>query len=113
MKNYTGKDLEPSRNWDQTSASRVIPGITTLHLRIMPKKFARCSSFHVQNGEECEVNNWVIVKANDGYYYVAKVTEILHIPGSETELSQQPSYIVVLLHLFLRGGRLLQYAKID
>ena len=98
MRNLTSKALDPARNWDQTKASRVIPGVTALQLRILPKKFTRCTSFHVQNGEECSINNWVIAKANDGHYYVAKVTEILQISGSEAELSQQPSYVLILLH---------------
>ena len=52
----------------------------------------------MQNGEECGINNWVIAKANDGHYFVAKVAEILQIPGSEAELSQQPDYVLILLH---------------
>ena len=92
------KAQEPLHNWDQTNAACVIPAELALQMQILPKKFARCSSFHVQNGEECKVNDWVIVKANNRYFYVAKVTEILQIPGFEAELLQQPNFVLILLH---------------
>ena len=79
MRNPVTKVLDPVRNWDQTTASRVIPGSTALHMRLFPKKFAKCSTFCVQNGEECGVNEWVIAKSDDGYHYISKVIEILQV----------------------------------
>ena len=98
MRNFTTKAIDPLRNWDQTTAARVIPGSTALHLKLFPQKFYKCSSFRVLNGEDCGIGEWVIAKSNDNHHYVAKVIEILQISGSEAEVLQQPSFVLVLLH---------------
>lgn len=85
-------------NWDQTHSSCVISGATALSLQLLPKKFARCLSLHLQNGKECSLNDWVIFKSTGNTLYLAKVIKILQVPGSDSELLQRPNYVLLLLH---------------
>lgn len=53
------------------------------------------SAMHLENGDFCELQQFVIVKARDQSTFIARVAEILQIEGTADALSQRPSGILL------------------
>lgn len=87
---------DPTRNWDQTLSAQVINTVTGLKLRLLTKKIARCSSFVLDNGDKCSLNEWVVLSSSVHNHSIFKVMEILQVSGANAQLSKNPDAVLVL-----------------
>jgi hypothetical protein len=57
--------------------------------------FKTCRELTLQNGDKCEVGQYVIAKDQSGTTVIAHVEEILQVVNSVADLSGMPSHILL------------------
>ena len=78
-------------------------------------QFKTCREFHLQNGDKCEVGQFVITKdpGHVGATTVARVEEILQLKGSVADLTSMPDHVLLQVADVRRPAATYQMPHID
>jgi hypothetical protein len=91
---YCVSDNHPPCSFDKTLTGQVIPrSVQNSNL----SQFKTCHTMYLQNGDKCEVGQFVISKDPDrlGATVVGHVEEILQLKGSVADFSAMPDHILL------------------
>ena len=105
-------DRKPPRSFDKTLTGQIIPhSITYPNL----SQFQTCREMHLQNGDKCEVGQFIISKDPKqlGATVVAQVGEILQIKGSVADFSGMPDHVLLQVADVRRPAMTYQMPHVD
>jgi hypothetical protein len=91
---YCVSDKKIPRPFNQTLTGYILPHSLT---NTQSTRYKTCCEVHLQNGDKCEVGQFVIAKAPGqiGATAVARVEEILQVVGSVADYAQMPNHILL------------------
>ena len=95
------RDGKPAQPWTKTLSSTLLPPevIATSNLTAPSFRFIGFMACSLQNGDESKVGTFVIARiVAAGGYALGKITEILQVTGSESELFHCPDIILLNIH---------------
>ena len=100
------------RSFDKTLTGKVIPNSVAHAER---SQFKTCREMHLQNGDKCEVGQFIISKdpGFPGATVVARVEEILQLKGSIADFSGMPDHILLQTADVRRSSMTYQMPHID
>ena len=89
------------RSWKKTLTSKMVLEQAAVDAGLTSLSFAVCKLFTLKNGDDCGVNEWVLLEVdsrrNKGLL-VGKVLEVLQIAGFNGELVRQPDIVLVEIY---------------
>ena len=99
---HISKTAKPSGklSWEKTLSNKMLQQSQNTVL-LKDKHFIVLKSFTALNGDYCSVNEFVLAKGSNHNTIIAKVLEILQLPGSSAEIEIIPS--LLLICVFRRG----------